>query len=194
MTAWESWRAHWADIRADWTRRARAIAREAEALLEVLGEDTSPPAALFDQARATVAALDRVDAITRRARDAGWSSPELDRIERDAAELRAGVYTEAQLADGASPQVQGLPFVVGAVVLGVAGVAFAVAAYPAAAALRVRAETELRELEIRAQAMREGRTLQPHTLPEPGRTAGRALPVVLGLGAVAALALWWGAR
>ncbi len=83
-------------------------------------------------------------------------------------ELAAGVYADAQPAAaevGIAPVL-----VVGGLVLGVAAIAWAVAANEYAANLRAETALADRELTARIEASQQGRTLQPSTLPEPKKS------------------------
>ena len=97
--------------------------------------------------------------------------------------LAAGFYAGATAADGKpavvtplqyTPVVGVAPAVVVVIVIGVAvvavaiaAVAWAIATQPYADSLLVQANTAQRELEARDAASRDGRTLQPSTLPQP---------------------------
>jgi len=104
-------------------------------------------------------------------------------------ELAAGVYADAQPSAaevGIAPVL-----VVGGLVLGVAAIAWAVAAHEYAANLRAETALADRELSARIEASQQGRTLQPSTLPEPKKNkdgVGWLLVggLVLAAGAVAA--------
>ncbi len=109
-------------------------------------------------------------------------------------ELAAGIYAEAKPA---STQVGVAPvLVVAGVVLSVAAIAWAVAANQYAKNLREQTALADRELTARVEASREGRTLQPTTLPEPDKGKGGGLGWLLvgGLtvaaGAVVVPVLW----
>ena len=81
-------------------------------------------------------------------------------------DLAAGLYADAKPAQtevGAAPIVVGV--VVGGVVIGVAGIAWSIAAYEYAVNLREQTALAERELDARVEASREGRTLQPSTVP-----------------------------
>lgn len=80
--------------------------------------------------------------------------------------LTAGLYADARPA---SP-VQGVPVgvVIGGLVIGVAGIAWAVAALQYAVNLRERTALLDKELDARVLASREGRELAPSSLPAAG--------------------------
>ena len=77
------------------------------------------------------------------------------------------------------------------VAFGVAGVAWAVAYWEQAAALRDRAAVELRDLEERVAASKENRTLQNSTLPPPPKPKGDWSDYVLPVGALLAGGAFW---
>ena len=81
-------------------------------------------------------------------------------------DLAAGFYADAQPADQPSTGVAPVVIVAG-IALGVAAVAWAVAAYEYCMNLREQTALADKELEARVQASEQGRTLQPTTLPEP---------------------------
>lgn len=74
---------------------------------------------------------------------------------------------------------------------GVAGVAWAVAWREQSLALRDRAAVELRDLEERVSASKEGRTLQQSTLPPPPKPKGDWSDYVLPVGALLAGGAFW---
>ena len=93
-------------------------------------------------------------------------------------ELAAGVYADAQPAAaevGIAPLL-----VVGGLVLGVAAIAWAVAAHEYAANLRAETALADRELSARIEASQQGRTLQPSTLPEPRKSKDGAGWLLVG--------------
>jgi len=91
-------------------------------------------------------------------------------------ELAAGFYDDAQPAtDATVPSTGAVPvLVVGAVAVGAVGVAWALAAYEYAVNLREQTDLAERELDARIEASREGRALQPSTLPPPPRSESAA--------------------
>ena len=109
--------------------------------------------------------------------------------------LAAGFYADAR------PATEGLGvapvLVVAGIVVGVAAISWAVAAYQYAVNLREQTAVADRELSARVEASREGRQLQPSTLPPPEdpakKAAGLGLLLVGGLvlaaGAIAVPAL-----
>ncbi len=88
-----------------------------------------------------------------------------DALNRRYHDLAAGFWSDAEPAKegtGIAPVL-----VVGGVVLGVAAIAWAVAAWEYAVNLREQTALADRELAARIEASEQGRTLQPTTLPEP---------------------------
>lgn len=80
-------------------------------------------------------------------------------------DLAAGFYADAQPATegmGIAPVL-----VVGGLVVGVAAIAWAVAAYEYTVNLREQTAVADKELDARIEAGRQGRTLQPTTVPPP---------------------------
>lgn len=99
--------------------------------------------------------------------------------------LGAGIYPYVTTTPEAG--VQGPPVVV--LVVGAVGIAFAVAFWEYAASLRDEVELNRVELEARVEAMREGTTLQPSTLPKQPSADSKvgAGEVLAGIGALVAL-------
>ncbi len=88
-----------------------------------------------------------------------------DALDRRYHDLAAGFWSDAEPAregTGIAPIL-----IVGGIVLGVAAIAWAVAALQYATNLREQTALADRELAARVEASREGRDLQPTTLPEP---------------------------
>ena len=134
--------------------------------------------AFVDALRRARAGLDRVRAL-------GVQDPRIAELELRSAVLVAGVMADAQSASDSDDEFEGAPIlVVGGMVLGIAGIAWAVAAYEYAVHLREQTALLEKELVARVEASREGRTLPPSTLSGT-RTIGWALLGVLALGAVA---------
>ena len=102
--------------------------------------------------------------------------------------LAAGFYADAQPARVVvgNPIVVGL--VIGAVMVGVAAIAWSIAAYQYAVNLREQTALAEHDLQARVQASQEGRTLPPSTLPAPAESSW--LPWMLGGGVVVSLAAW----
>ena len=107
-------------------------------------------------------------------------------------DLAAGFYADAQPAGqpstGAAPVI-----IVAGIALGVAAVAWAVAAYEYAVNLREQTALADRELEARVQASQQGRTLQPTTLPEPASEQAKKDAKGIGVLLVGGLVLAAGA-
>jgi hypothetical protein len=90
-------------------------------------------------------------------------------LDRRYHELAAGVYADARPAGGTEVGFAWLlPLLVpgGKLLIGLAGATFAAAGFQYASNLRDETALALRELEERAAASREGRTLPPSTLPQ----------------------------
>lgn len=88
------------------------------------------------------------------------------RLEHRYQELAAGFYAEAQPAQ--KPSLGWLPvLVVGGLAISAAAAAWAVPGYQYAVNLREQTSLAVKELEARVTASKEGRTLQPSTLPPP---------------------------
>jgi hypothetical protein len=88
-----------------------------------------------------------------------------DKLNRRYHDLAAGFWSDAEPAregTGIAPVI-----IVGGIVLGVAAIAWAVAAWEYAVNLREETALADRELAARVEASKQGRTLQPTTLPEP---------------------------
>ena len=103
-------------------------------------------------------------------------------LEKRYHDLAAGLYADAKPAQteiGVAPVVVGV--VVGGVVIGVAGIAWSIAAYEYAVNLREQTALAERELDARVEASREGRTLQPSTVPPQDTGGGVGWLLVGGL-------------
>ena len=103
-------------------------------------------------------------------------------LEKRYHDLAAGLYADAKPAQteiGVAPIVVGV--VVGGVVIGVAGIAWSIAAYQYAVNLREQTALAKRELDARVEASREGRTLQPSTVPPQDTGGGVGWLLVGGL-------------
>ena len=163
----------WVDVKAAWTAgwtalsdqatRAHAAAIQANPaayLARVTGFTTA-----LTEARA---ALDRMAAkipnppVTQADKAAAARQQDLERRYHD---LAAGFYADAEPVP-VTPSTGVVPvLIVGAVAVGVVGVAFAVVGYEYAVNLREQTALAEKELDARVVASREGRTLAPSTLP-----------------------------
>ncbi len=192
----------WADVKAGWSDGWKAL--QASALdrwgsaIRRSPEDFRPRVqATVDELAAARAHLDHMKPLLPKELKTAEDRAAFATFSRLSAryyELAAGVYAEAEPA---RPQVGIAPvLIVAGVVLGVAAIAWAVAAYEYSKNLREQTALADRELSARVEASREGRTLQPTTLPEPDKGKGGGLGWVLvgGLavaaGAVVVPVLW----
>lgn len=174
MTAWTDvrervWTAAWARL------QAAGVAAYGEAILAQPERFRVRVEAFVDALRRARAGLDRVRAL-------GVQDPRIAALELRYAVLVVGVMADASGED----EFEGPPvaLVVGGMVLGLAGIAWAVAAYEYAVHLREQTALLEKELVARIEASREGRALPPSTLSAP-RSMGWALLGVLALGAAA---------
>ncbi len=158
----------WADIRAAWSSRWQGLQREA--LRRYESSIRSNPKtfsgrvqAFVDQLQATRVRLNGVKARLGHA-DLVFQRRYVD-LEKRYHELAAGFYADSQPVPGTgvAPAVVGL--IVAGVLVGIAGIAWAVAAYEYAVNLREQTELADRELAARIDASQTGRALQPSTLP-----------------------------
>jgi len=163
----------WAEVKANWSTGWRELQRSAlERWGSAIRRDPKSFApkvqATVDELKAARAHLDHMKPLLPKqiktaddqAAMAGFS-----RLSARYYELAAGVYADAEPARsevGIAPVI-----VVGGVVLGVAAIAWAVAAHEYAANLRAETALADRELSARIEASQQGRTLQPSTLPQP---------------------------
>ena len=90
-------------------------------------------------------------------------------MERRWHDLAAGLYADATPAGAqGQPTVGVVPvLIVGGIALTVVGIAWAVSAYEYAVNLREQTALAEKELDARVTASRDGRVLQPSTLPTP---------------------------
>ncbi len=127
-------------------------------------------------------ARQRLDRCEQLAVSAVELRPKLADLETRYALLAAGFYADARPAAG----VQGVPIglVVGGVVLGIAGIAWAIAALQYALNLRDHTALLEKELEARVEASREGRQLPASTVEpveNPAQKTGWMLVGALAL-------------
>jgi hypothetical protein len=114
-----------------------------------------------------------------------------DKLNRRYHDLAAGFWADAEPAKegtGIAPVV-----IVAGIALGVAAVAWAVAAHEYAVNLREQTALADKELEARVKASEQGRTLQPTTLPEPASEQAKKKAKGVGLLLVGGLVLAAGA-
>ncbi|MCB9765632.1 MAG: hypothetical protein H6739_38010 [Alphaproteobacteria bacterium] len=190
----------WTELKAGWTQGWQALEAQARQAYDAAIRAT--PSAFQDRVAAFVAVLHsaRGDLDLSRALVAKLPpGPEqagevqrLQRLEERYHTLAAGLYSDATVAHQPAMGVAPV-LVVGGLAIGVAGTAWAVAAYEYAANLREQTALATEELSARVEASREGRPLQPSTLPAPPppTPGGGWAPYALGgaalLGAVLVL-------
>ena len=163
----------WAEVKANWSAGWKELQRSA---LERWGSSIRrDPQSFAPKVQATVAELEAARAHLDHMKpllpkqiktaDDQRAMAGFSRMSARYYELAAGVYADAEPARsevGIAPVI-----VVGGVVLGVAAIAWAVAAHEYAANLRAETALADRELSARIEASQQGRTLQPSTLPQP---------------------------
>lgn len=169
----------WAETKASWSTGWRELQRAAlqkwEAAIQRRPEDFRPQVqATIEELKAARAHLDHMKPLLPKSLETEEDQRVFQNFSRMSVryyELAAGVYADAQPANQA--QVGAPPLlVVAGVALGVAAIAWSVAAYQYAKNLREQTALADRELSARIDASREGRTLQPTTLPEPPKSSG----------------------
>ncbi len=195
----------WTDVKASWSSGWTALQQSAldkwGSAIRRRPEDFAPKvAATMQELAAARAHLDHMKPLLPKRIETAEDQRTISGFSRMSAryyELAAGIYADARPA---SAEVGVAPLlVVAGVVLGVAAVAWAVAANQYAKNLREQTALADRELSARVEASREGRTLQPSTLPEPTKKkdgVGWLLVggLVLAAGAVAVPVLMKGKR
>jgi hypothetical protein len=175
MTAWAV--PSWEDVKAAWSAGWKTLAEQAEAAYAAAIR--ANPGAYVDKVTGFLAALtasrETLDRIRAKLPDppvtdadrAAWAK--YRDLERRYHDLAAGFYADTrptEPATGAAPAA-GVVIIIGAIAVGVVGVAWAVAAYEYAVNLQDQTALAERELDARVEASREGRSLQPSTLPPP---------------------------
>ncbi len=176
--------ASWTDIRSRWGQSWRtrydqavleygaSIQRNAEGFRKKVEEFL----AILEQSRQ---ALLRIDVLLE-------SSPDAEQKRRASAlwqrhrTLAAGVFADTRPVEhlGAAPVVVGL--VVAGVLIGLGGIAWAVAAYEYAVNLREETGLLEKELQARIEASHAGRILPPSTLPAQPSGTGDITPWLVG--------------
>ena len=181
----------WDTVKAAWSEGWKALEAEARRLHEAAIRHN--PARYADRVtaflRELTASRQHLDSIRAKLPNPP-RTPEDQRIvanwralEARYSEVAAGFYADAR------PATEGLGvapvLIVGGLVIGVAAIAWSVAAYEYAVNLREQTALADKELVARVDASREGRTLAPSTLPppeDPKKTAaGVGLLLVGGL-------------
>jgi len=192
----------WADVRGNWSSGWKELQRSAldswGAAIRRSPEEFRPNVqATIDELAAARAHLDEMKPLLPKQLVTAEDQRVFSSFSQMSAryyELAAGVYAEAQPAR--QPGVGVAPLlVVAGVAMGVAAIAWAVAAYQYAKNLREQTALAHQELVARVEASKEGRALQPSTLPEPPKDKGGRVGwllvggLVLAAGAVTVPAL-----
>jgi hypothetical protein len=181
----------WSQIKAGWSSGWQALQRESMRAYEAA--IAADPTGYLGRVQAFAHELSLSRATLNRIRDKLPNPPttaeqravhaKYQALETRYHELAAGLYADARPAQteiGVAPIVVGV--VVGGVVIGVAGIAWAIAAYEYVVNLREQTALAERELDARVEASREGRGLQASTLPPPPpspTTAAKGIGFVL---------------
>lgn len=189
----------WQDIKARWSQGWRSLQQQAMARYEAaIRKD---PNSFEPTVRATIADLqasrghlEHMSSLVQRDGATQADRATYGRLLNRYQDLAAGIYADARPV---SDEVGIAPIVIVAgLVLGVAAIAWGVAANKYASNLREQTALADRELSARIEASQQGRTLPPSTLPDPGDDKGGGLGWVLvgGLavatGAVVVPVLW----
>lgn len=169
----------WGQVKASWSDGWRALSERAVATYRSAIE--ADPRAAAVRAQPFVGALQTSRVTLNRIRARGGSGARYQALEKRYNALAAGFYAEARAVGQPEVGVAPVVIVVGAIAVTVVGVAWAIAATSCAENLREQTAIAERELDARVEASREGRTLQPTTLPTP------PTPAVPGGGCSAAL-------
>ena len=188
----------WSDVKARWSSSWSGLQSQAMTAYEATIREK--PAAFRDKVAAFMGMLAqsrtnlaRIRAHLAEAPDTTLSA-RASALEARYATLAAGIYADAKPSPdevGVAPAVVGGVVVMG-LLISVSGVAWSMAAYEYAANLRDHTGLLEKELEARVAASKEGRQLQPSSIPAPPSPAKEArnagMWVLGGLMAVAALA------
>ena len=160
----------WTDIKARWSAGWKALQEQAiqtwGAAIEAKPQDFAPRVeATVAELRAARAHLDAIKPLLPTRLDSAEDQATFARfsaLSRRYHELAAGVFADAEHADqvGAGPLL-----IVAGLGLGLAAIAWAVAAYQYARNLREQTALAHAELTARVQASEQGRELPPSTLP-----------------------------
>lgn len=162
----------WAEIRTNWSSGWKELEKKAvetwRFAIEASPQDFAPKVqATIDELRQARVHLDRIKAMLPREIRSDDDQKAVANFSRLAVrwhELAAGVYADAE----GEPAVGALPLlIVAGIGLGIAGIAWAVAAWEYCKNLREQTALADRELSARVEASREGRVLQDSTLPKP---------------------------
>lgn len=214
----------WSDVKAGWSSGWKALSDQASQIYAKAVE--VDPTGTLKKVEAFVAALSDSRAALDRMK-AKLPNPPITEADRAAVaqyealdkryhELAAGFYDDAKPASTASstPSGTGAPsnavsptmgaapamLIVGGLAVGAVGVAWAVAAYEYAVNLREQTSLAERELDARVEASRQGRALQPTTLPpqpdpiasatDAAKTASKGVGLLLVGGLVVAAGVY----
>ncbi len=163
----------WTEIKSAWSDGWNALQAESLKLYKVAIE--ANPASFADRVKAFLTELSQTRAHLDSLRAKVPNPPRTEQeakilanyvaLERRYHELAAGFYADAAPARegvGVAPVL-----IVAGLVIGVAAIAWAVAAWEYCVNLREQTALADRELVARVEASREGRALQPNTLPPP---------------------------
>jgi hypothetical protein len=183
----------WSEVKAAWSAGWKALEAEGRRLYE--GAIRLDPGKFASRVKAFLTELStaraHLDSVRRklpnppRTEDDRRVVAKYQALEARYATLAAGFYSDARPAADATGAVPIL--VVGGLVVGVAAIAWSIAAYEYAVNLREETALADRELSARVDASRDGRILPPSTLPEP--TDPKKAAKNLGLLLVGGLAL-----
>ena len=190
--------ANWSTIQAAWDKGWKALHDQAMSAYKVAIE--SDPAKYLEQIKGFMTALtDSKDNLDRfRARLPVQPTTDAERkliaihqaLDKRYHDLAAGFYSDAHPADQTSTGVVPLAvIVVAGIALGVAACAWAVAAHEYAVNLREQTALADKELEARVEASKQGRALQPTTLPEPASEQAKKSAKGIGVLVVGGLVL-----
>ena len=180
----------WADIRAAWDRSWASFERTAvetwRSAIEATPERFREPVEAFLNVLAgTKLSLDDAHSLAQRPGATGADRGRYMRLLSQYNAVAAGVMAHSAPTDteqtGAAPVL-----VVAGLAIGVAGIAWAVAAYEYASSLRDQVQLYREDLAARVQAAQQGVTLQPTTVPTPTPKKGSVWPWLLGLGVLGA--------
>jgi len=181
MTSWSDVKANWS---SGWTALQQSALDQWGAAIRRRPEEFAPQVhATMQELAAARAHLDHMKPLLPKRIETAEDQRAVSSFSRMSAryyQLASGIYADARPA---TAEVGFAPLlVVAGVALGVAAIAWAVAANQYAKNLREQTALADRELSARVEASREGRTLPPSTLPEaPKKKNGVGWLLVGGL-------------
>ncbi|MCB9686023.1 MAG: hypothetical protein H6738_24495 [Alphaproteobacteria bacterium] len=162
--------ASWTDLKSSWSSAWTGLQQRASSAYQAAiqanpGQFRDKVASFLSLLSESRASLDRTRELLKQVNDPALASKAGD-LESRYATLASGVYADAQPADtvGVAPVIVG-GIVVAGIIVSVAGVAWAVAAYEYAVNLREHTSLLEKELQARVDASKEGRVLQPSSVP-----------------------------